>query len=122
MKNPIQPLYKDESGVVRFKENAIVRYILDKGGVDLNELAVLDFNQDDREQFAQLIGYSHSGSGDLSYMSDATFDISDKMYESGMTEQEAKIEYYEDLVRSLRLSVKEMATNLFNIHEDDLAL
>lgn len=62
-KHPIQPLYKSESGVVRFKPNAIVQYLLDNGGISMNDIACLDFSREDREQFAQLIGYSHSGAG-----------------------------------------------------------
>lgn len=30
--NAIQPLYTDEHGTLRFKSNAIVRYLLDNGG------------------------------------------------------------------------------------------
>ena len=73
MKNPIQPLEKDSHGVLRFKENKIVRYLLDNGGITLNDLATMDFSQDDSEQFAQLIGYSLSGFGELSYVSDETY-------------------------------------------------
>ncbi len=120
MKNPIQPLYKDEHDVVRFKSNKIVEYLLDNGGIDMNKLVRLNFTQDDREQFAQLIGYSLSGSGGLSYMSDATYEVAEAMHESGKTENEATIEYYEQLVKGLRENVKEMATNLFRIYEDDL--
>lgn len=36
MRHPIQPLYTDEHGVIRFKANAIVRFLLDKGGYNLN--------------------------------------------------------------------------------------
>ena len=42
MKNPIQPLAKDAQGVLRFKENSLVRALLDHGqatGLGLNELA-----------------------------------------------------------------------------------
>ena len=74
MKHPIQPLYTDEHGTLRFKANAIVRYLLDNGGIDLNALAELDFSDDDRMQFAQLIGYSLCGFGDLSYTSDDVYD------------------------------------------------
>lgn len=72
-KHPIQPLELDQHQRLRFKENAIVRYLLDNGGIDMNKLAVLEFSQEDREQFAQLIGYSFDGFGELSYVSDATY-------------------------------------------------
>ena len=69
MRQPIQPLYKDEHGLVRFKENKIVRQLLDfasSRGMSLNDIAMRDYSQEDRVQFAQLIGYSLSGFGTLS--------------------------------------------------------
>ena len=74
LQHPIQPLGLDEGGVLRFKENAIVRYLLDNGPHDMNHLAVQKFSQEDREQFAQLIGYSRSGWSDLSYVRDETWE------------------------------------------------
>ena len=38
--------------------------------VDLATLATMSFTDDERSQFAQLIGYSLSGYGDLSYVTD----------------------------------------------------
>lgn len=73
-KHPIQPLEKDKHGTTRFKANAIVRLLLDDGKYDMNRLAMLPFSDEDREQFAQLIGYSLSGFGDLSYVSDETYE------------------------------------------------
>ena len=74
MKNPIQPLLTDEHGVLRFKENAIVRHLLDSHpACDMNKLAGMDFTDEDRQQFAQLIGYSLSGYGELSYVSDEAY-------------------------------------------------
>lgn len=74
MKHPVQPLETDSSGVLRFKKNAIVRFLLDAGPFDMNQLALMPFSQEDREQFAQLIGYSLSGFGELSYVSDETYE------------------------------------------------
>lgn len=94
MKNshPTQPVVKDDRGVLRFRENAVVRYIVDHAGdvvhpgapaidpdtgrpyhqgkLDLGKLLSMDFPQEDREQFAQLMGYSISGYHELSYVSD----------------------------------------------------
>lgn len=70
--HPMQPVVIDEQGTARFKANAIVRFLIDWAtprGIDMNALALMPFNQEDREQFAQLIGYSVSGFGDLSYAS-----------------------------------------------------
>ena len=71
--HPTQPLYYDENGTLRFKENRIVRFLLDAGPFDLNQLAIMDFSRDDREQFAQLIGYSLGGFGELSYVRSKTY-------------------------------------------------
>lgn len=68
---PMQPLEWDDN-VVRFKRNRLVEYLLDHGGVDMNQLALLqhEVSEEHYEQFAQLIGYSVSGFSDLSYASD----------------------------------------------------
>ena len=90
--HPMQPICVDGEGVVRFRENAIIRYIVDhaadvvhpgapatdpntgrpyhKGKLDLGKLMEMDFPQEDREQFAQLMGYSIVGYHELSYVSD----------------------------------------------------
>lgn len=77
MRHPIQPLIKDKSGVLRFKRNEIVRFLLDAGPYDLNKLAMMDFSDEDREQLAQFIGYSLRGFGELSYVSDKTYDLAE---------------------------------------------
>ena len=70
--HPIQPLVEID-GVYHFKKNAIVCFLLDRGPFSLNDLAVMNFNQEDSEQFAQLIGYSLRGFGELSYVSNKTY-------------------------------------------------
>lgn len=73
---PMQPLVRDADGVIRFQQNAIVRFLLDWAspkGMSLNDLALIPFSEDDRAQFAQLIGYSLSGYGELSYVSDESW-------------------------------------------------
>lgn len=79
MSQPMQPIEFDERGTIRFKQNKIVTYLLDNGGIDLNHLAVQDFSDEDRMQFAQLIGYSVSGFGDLSYASDEVVAVADEI-------------------------------------------
>jgi hypothetical protein len=64
---PMQPLVDG-----RFKENKIVNYCLDNK-TDMNDIARHDFTNEDREQFAQLIGYSLGGYSDLSYVSDESY-------------------------------------------------
>lgn len=72
MKHPNQPVHLDEHDTARFKENKIVRFLLDAGPFDLNRLFVMvqldrKFSENDWSQFMQLIGYSVSGFGDLRY-------------------------------------------------------
>ena len=84
--HPMQPVALDDRDVLRFRQNTLVRALLDRdtqrgriypefparsdGG--LNWIAMQDFSQEDQEQFAQLIGYSISGYHELSYVSDAS--------------------------------------------------
>ena len=70
MKHPMQQLYKDSAGVIRFTKNAIVEFLLEDGPFDMNQLSRMSFSEEDKTQFAQLIGYSRSGFCDLPYVSD----------------------------------------------------
>ena len=79
-KLPMQPIIMDKHGVARFKANNIVRWLLDTGPMGLSKIALNPgFTREDREQFAQLIGYSVSGFGDLSYTSEETVTKADKI-------------------------------------------
>jgi hypothetical protein len=69
-RHPIQPLVTDAHGRLRFKRNAIVDHLAEG---KLNDLACMDFPQEDWEQLAQLIGYSLDGFGTLSYVTDETY-------------------------------------------------
>jgi hypothetical protein len=73
-RHPIQPLYRDLHGTIRFRQNDIVRFLLDQGPFDLNALATMPFTDADHEQLAMLIGYSLSGFGELSYVSNVTYE------------------------------------------------
>jgi hypothetical protein len=85
MRHPMQPLVRDGEGTIRFKANEIVRYLLDNGKIDMNDLAEQNFSQDDRTQFAQLIGYSVDGFHELSYVSDEdALAASKKAWEDGL--------------------------------------
>ena len=80
---PMQPIVRDEDGTMRFRKNKLVRYLLDRGPHDLNYLAMLpDVPREDWEQFAQLIGYSVSGFGDLDYASEDQTDRADLIVET----------------------------------------
>lgn len=122
--HPIQPLAADDNGVTRFKRNAIVCHLLDHGGIDLNALAGMDFSDDDRRQFSQLIGYSLSGYGELPYVDDYTYNTAAMMFEDGLSEKDARIAHLEgelaELRTNLRSALQEAVAHLFNIHPDDL--
>lgn len=78
---PMQPIEVADDGVVRFRPNRIVRYLLDAGQFDMNHLAKIGhlFTREEHEHFAQLIGYSVSGFGELSYVSDEKFAEADEI-------------------------------------------
>lgn len=118
--HPIQPLITDASGVIRFKANAIVQHLLDKGGIDLNAIAMMPFSREDREQFAQLIGYSHSGSADLGYVSDEVWAAAEMMHEQGMSEDAARAEHLREQLAEVRAGMRAGVAALFDIHPDDL--
>jgi hypothetical protein len=76
--NPMQPIV-DVSGIKRFKANAIVLHlIVTHPSCDMNALSRMDFSDEDRMQFAQLIGYSVGGYADLSYVSDESYEAAEK--------------------------------------------
>lgn len=85
--HPTQPLKKDDKGTERFKANGIVVYLLEVCRqakiCDLNTLAMLPFDIEDRVQLAQLLGYSACGFGELSY-------VTDKAYNRAMAEGNKK--------------------------------
>ena len=125
MRHPTQPLAPDEGGTVRFKGNAIVRRLLDRSGeglkTDLNDIACMEFSQEDRQQFAQLIGYSLSGYGELPYVDDAAFHVASELAESGgKDEKDIRIEFLESRLSDLKRALREPVATLFEVHPNDL--
>lgn len=117
-KHPIQPLIVDDNGVIRFKANAIVRYLLDNGGIDLNQITVLDFSREDREQFAQLIGYSLNGAEELDYVSREVIETAEAMRESGKNELESRAAYRQAKLDEVRRAMRPAIAELFDVGED----
>lgn len=88
-KHPVQEVVIDEEGRPRFVENRLVRHLADAYG--LNELTArfrdrTGEHREDWEQLAQLIGYSVQGFGDLSYVSDETYNEAMRLGEQARTE------------------------------------
>ena len=115
MSNKPMPLQPIENG--RFVPNRIVQYLLEVAPIGLNELAAMDFSAQERMQFAQLIGYSLSGFGELGYVDDETYEAAQKMAE-GLTEQEARNQVLRMQLGAARKGVKDAAVALFMIHPD----
>lgn len=79
LRHPMQPIGFDghstehsPRGVIRFKSNAIIEWLFRTGKLDLSEISMMAqsgmFPTEDQVQLAQLLGYSVSGFGDLSYV------------------------------------------------------
>jgi len=119
---PIQPIEEDSHGHPRFKENKIVTYLLETGGLDLNDLASarIEFPEEDWEQFAQLIGYSLHGFGTLSYVTDETYNAANKMYLEGLSEDDARIESLQNTLNDIKSGLRTAAVAAFGSHPDDL--
>jgi hypothetical protein len=113
-KFPLQPI-KDG----RFVQNRIVRDLLDKGPLDLNIIAVGDYTQQERIQFAQLIGYSLSGFSSLSYVDNETYQAAE-LLSDGLVASEARYTALSVQMENIKENVRNAAVELFNVHPDDL--
>ena len=122
MDNPIQPLYLIND-VIRFKENKIVNDLLDFAtplGFDMNKIARSSYTQTDREQFAQLIGYSLSGFGSLSYASDDVYGTAYSMYHDTAHPSDAKIAYLEKELNAIKKGLLQPIAHLYGTHPGNL--
>lgn len=123
--HPIQPLYLTQDGVIRFKENGIVRKLLDFGhskGYGLNEIVRdPDTTREDLVQLYQLMGYSLSGYGELQAVTDADYNAASAMADDPtMDSQAARIAALEGALSELRILMATPVATLYGIHEDDL--
>lgn len=106
--------------ILRFKENRIVSDVLDNSYLDLNKIAMRDYTDEERMQFAQLIGYSLGGYSELGYVSDDSCEIADLMHYEGLSDKDAEIKHLKKLLTETREKVKDLSVSLFKIHPDDL--
>jgi hypothetical protein len=114
--HPIQQIIKG-----RFVPNKIVQYLLDNGGINMNELAIRGFDDEDSQQFAQLIGYSVSGYASLSYVSDESYIAASNLEDNPEhQEHQARLESLRETIEEAAKGVKIAAEALFKIHPDDL--
>lgn len=114
--HPIQPIVTVRE-VQRFKKNEIVCYLLDHGGIDLNDLACVEFSREDREQFAQLTGRSLSGAPD---QSEEVRMAAERMLE-GESEQVARNHALREQLKTVREGMRAGVAVLFGVCEEDLS-
>lgn len=110
-KFPNQPIETDEVGTERFVKNRIVDWLLNAGPFDLNAVCIQGhingWTDEEHAQFAQLTGYSVSGWGTLSYVSDEKYESVEAMdrssdeqfaagYAAGLAKARSLIEEEED--------------------------
>jgi hypothetical protein len=74
-RHPMQPVYRDQDGRVRFHKNGIIRRLVDTKVISLNMISQWHgtypgISQDDVDQFWQLLGYSVGGYSELEFISD----------------------------------------------------
>jgi hypothetical protein len=65
LNQPMQPIELVD-GQPRFKANKIVKFLLEAGPFDLNQISAMPFENEDYTHLMQLIGYSVDGYGELS--------------------------------------------------------
>lgn len=118
--HPMQAIIVDENGVHRFSANAICRYLIDKGSLNLNDIAGREFPPEDRRQFAQLIGYSLSGYSELSYVDDISYETACLKAQDGKSDSECRAEAAEKLLAEVREGMRKGVAALYEKHPDDL--
>jgi hypothetical protein len=122
-RHPIQPIVVDALGIHRFKENGIVRWLVEfaRGhGTDLDDLHAMAFSNEDWSQVNQLYGYSVSGFADLSCSPDdvvleslaaSAHLAKQEKGEASLAEVDYKAKYY-NLLKSIRLYAQQVEHEL----------
>ncbi len=121
VKFPVQPVDKDPNGHLRFVKNRIVNHLYNVGKANkcsMNDLADMDFTNEEWRQFAQLIGYSLSGYSELSYVDDAAYNEAVSASKN-KDPRDAKIAYLEGELKALREGLIKPMARLFEKHPDD---
>jgi hypothetical protein len=117
--HPFQPVYLERDGTLRFKENKIVSYLLKHGGIDLNKIAELPFEREDRVHFAQLIGYSVGGFGELNYVKDDEYEKA-RLMADDEDPRDAELAVLRETLYAIRKGLREPIAELYGKHPDDL--
>ena len=115
IKKPFQPVHES-----RFVENEIVSYLLENGGIDMNQLAMLDFSNEDRVQFAQLIGYSVSGFQSLSYVDVVAYDTAEELKNGATDYKDAQIIALTKQLDEVKKGLSIITSAITFIHNDEI--
>ncbi len=113
MKHPMQKQTTDDSAVLRFVENKLVTWLVDRLPNGMNDIAREYFegkySQDDFDQILQQIGYSVSA---IPYKDKEKYSITDNNRDP---EEQFEIKY-----KALKKSLIPIVADLFCIAEEDL--
>lgn len=71
--HPVQPLVRDADGIIRFKPNKIIVFLMNTSKFDLNDLLYMEFSAEDYVQLAQLMGNSLKYLSELPYVTDEDY-------------------------------------------------
>lgn len=113
---PMQPIRER-----RFVPNRIVELLLNTHpNIDLNTIASIEFTISEREQFAQLIGYSLNGFSELSYVRDETYEKAELLAQNVSDVKDAIIKSQQEKINDLKKRLSPIIADLFNIAEEDL--
>lgn len=75
---PISLSVEDGMRRCRFKENAIVAFLLKSGPYDMNKLSMMPWSNEDWEQLFQLLGYEVSAYCELPCVTTETYNTADE--------------------------------------------
>ncbi len=89
-KPPMQPIGFDDQGVARFRANDVVQWLWETGQIDLNRIRVERFNKYDVAQFWQMLGYSVSAYGELSFIPKAVVEEADAKVEALIAKEKSR--------------------------------
>jgi len=103
MELPFQPI-KDG----RFVPNRIVELLLETSTHGMTSLARKDFTDEERTQFAQLIGYSVGGFCSLSYVSDDAARVA-RAVRAGFSTDKAEVQVLRDRLHAVKLAAESLA-------------
>lgn len=113
--HPIQPLLQDEDGTVYFKENSVVTYLWIYSRLKIADITKQGFSQEDKEQFAQLIGFNIDRFSELDCASQEVIHAANRMFIDGDDERDARINDLTGRQTELKEGLVEVVRLLFGV-------